>query len=119
MLRTDGGGKYANVDLFCKRAGVARQISEARNRASNGKAERMHRTILNLARSMIFACALPLNFWGDAVLYAVYVLHRSPKHLKPKRVSLLEMLTGTVPDLRQTVVFGSHCYVYRDPRKIR
>ena len=43
VLRTDGGGGYANVDLFCKSTGVSRQISEARNQASNGMAERMHR----------------------------------------------------------------------------
>ena len=96
---------------------MARQISEARNQASNGKAESMHCKILNLARSMIFACALSLNFWGDAVLYAVYVMNRSPTRSNPKRVSPLEMLTGTAPDLRQIVVYGSHCYVYRNPRK--
>ena len=50
VLRTDGGGEYANVDLFCKRTVVARQVSEAHNQASNGKAERIHRSVLNLAR---------------------------------------------------------------------
>uniref|UniRef100_A0AAV1UBG8 Reverse transcriptase n=1 Tax=Peronospora matthiolae TaxID=2874970 RepID=A0AAV1UBG8_9STRA len=64
--------------LFCKRTVVARQISKAWNQASNGKAGRVHRTIFNLARSMIFACALPLNFWGNTVFYAIYVLNRSP-----------------------------------------
>ena len=87
VLRTDGGGEYANVDLFCKRTGVARQISEARNQASNGKAERMHRTILNMARSMIFASRLPLTFWGDAVEYAAYILNRSPTSANAKRAS--------------------------------
>uniref|UniRef100_A0AAV1TQL3 Integrase catalytic domain-containing protein n=1 Tax=Peronospora matthiolae TaxID=2874970 RepID=A0AAV1TQL3_9STRA len=29
VLRTDGGREYANVDLFCERTGVARQVSEA------------------------------------------------------------------------------------------
>ena len=70
VLRTDGGGEYKNVDLFCKKTGIARQVSEARNQASNGKAERMHRTVLNMARSMIFACNMPPYFWGDAVEYA-------------------------------------------------
>ena len=117
VLRTDGGGEYANIDLFCQRTGVARQVSEARNQASNGKAERMHRTVLNLARSMMFACALPLQYWGDAVQYAVYILNRSPTRANVKRSSPLEMLTGKVPDLRGIVVFGSPCSVYRDPRK--
>lgn len=64
VLRTDSGGDYANVDLFCIKSGVARQRNEARNQASNGKAERMHRTIINTARWMIFASALPLRFLG-------------------------------------------------------
>ena len=31
VLRTDGGGEYADVDMFCKSTGVSRQIIEARN----------------------------------------------------------------------------------------
>uniref|UniRef100_H3GBI0 CCHC-type domain-containing protein n=1 Tax=Phytophthora ramorum TaxID=164328 RepID=H3GBI0_PHYRM len=49
VLRTDSGGEYENVDLFCKRTGVTRQRSEARNYSSDGKAKRMHRTIMNMA----------------------------------------------------------------------
>ena len=37
VLRTDGGVECANVDLFCNSTGVARQVSEARDQASNGK----------------------------------------------------------------------------------
>uniref|UniRef100_A0AAV1U887 Integrase catalytic domain-containing protein n=1 Tax=Peronospora matthiolae TaxID=2874970 RepID=A0AAV1U887_9STRA len=117
VLRTDGGREYANVDLFCERTGVARQVSEARNQASNDKAERMHRTVLNLASSMMFACALPLMFWGDAVLFAVHIFNRSPTRANAKRASPLRALTGKTPDLRGIVVFGSQCSVHRDPRK--
>uniref|UniRef100_A0AAV1TEW2 Integrase catalytic domain-containing protein n=1 Tax=Peronospora matthiolae TaxID=2874970 RepID=A0AAV1TEW2_9STRA len=117
VLRTDGGGEYQNVDLFCKRTGVARQVSEARNQASNGKAERMHRTVLNMARSIIFASHLPLTFWGDAVEYAAYILNRSPTSANLQRASPIQVLTKVVPDLRNIVVFGSSCTVYRDPRK--
>ena len=78
VLRTDEGGEYRNVDLFCQTTGVARQISEARNQASNGRAELMHRTVLNMARAMILACNMPLFFWGDAVDYVMYILNRSP-----------------------------------------
>uniref|UniRef100_A0AAV1UND8 Integrase catalytic domain-containing protein n=1 Tax=Peronospora matthiolae TaxID=2874970 RepID=A0AAV1UND8_9STRA len=117
VLRTDGGGDYANVDLYCKRTGVARQISEARNQASNGKAERMHRTILNMARSMIFASRLPLTFWGDAVEYAAYILNRSPTSANAKRASPIEVITKQEPNLRDIVAFGSICSVYRDPGK--
>lgn len=31
ILRTDGGGEYRTLDLFCKDTGVERQISELQN----------------------------------------------------------------------------------------
>lgn len=98
MLRTDSGGEYKTLNLFCMRTGVARQVSEAGNQVLNGKAERIYRTALNMARCMIFACRLPLYFWGNAVKYAVYVLNRSPTRANAKRESPLEVLTGQVPD---------------------
>ncbi|DBA01373.1 TPA: hypothetical protein N0F65_001612, partial [Lagenidium giganteum] len=101
ILRTNGGGEYQNVDLFCKQSGVARQISEPRNQASNGKAERMHRTILDVARCMLFGCNLPPMFWGDAVEYAAYIILNRRK----------------APNLIDIVVFGSACTVYREPRQ--
>uniref|UniRef100_A0AAV1T269 Reverse transcriptase Ty1/copia-type domain-containing protein n=1 Tax=Peronospora matthiolae TaxID=2874970 RepID=A0AAV1T269_9STRA len=66
---------------------------------------------------MMFACALPLMFWGDAELYAVHILNWSPTRANAKRASPVEVLMGKTPDLRGIVVFGSQCSVYRDPRK--
>ena len=54
VLRNDGGVEYTTLDTFCPTTNVPRQVSEARNEASNGKAERMHRTIMNMLRSMVF-----------------------------------------------------------------
>ena len=73
VLRTDGGGEYKTLDVFCKATGVSRQKSEDRNQASNGKAERMHRTVLNMVRSMVFASNLTLSFWTDVAMYAAYI----------------------------------------------
>ena len=73
--------------------------------------------MLNLARRMMFACALPLQVWGDAVQYAVYIFNRSPTRANENGASHIEVLTGKAPDLRSTAVFRSSCSVYRDPRK--
>ena len=119
VLRTDGGAEYTNVDWFCRKNGVERQISEPGNQASNGKAERMHRTIMGMARSMLFASPLPLSFWGDAVVYAAYILNRSPSKSNSRRASPLEVLTGVAPNVKEIAVFGSPCMVYRDPGNAR
>uniref|UniRef100_A0AAV1T532 Integrase catalytic domain-containing protein n=1 Tax=Peronospora matthiolae TaxID=2874970 RepID=A0AAV1T532_9STRA len=116
VLRTDGGGEYRTLDLFCKETGIARQISEPSNQASNGKAERMHHTIMNMVRSMVFACGLPLSFWGDAAEYAAYILNRSPSKANAGRLSPLQMLTKKVPVLSDIVVFGSPCTVHQDAK---
>ena len=67
----------------------------------------MHRTILNMARSMIFASRLPVTFWADAVEYAAYILNRSPTSANAKRASPIEVLTKHAPDRRDIVAFGS------------
>ena len=113
-MRTDGGGGYRTLGLFCKDTGIARQVSEPRIQASNGLEERMHRTIMNMVRSMLFACGLPLSFWGDSAEYAVYILNRSPRKANMGRQSSLQMLTKSIPGLSDMVAFGSPCTVHRD-----
>ena len=72
---------------------------------------------MNMARCMIFNCRLPMHFWGDAVIYAAYVLNRSPCKANPKRSSPIELLQGKPPNLTNIVTFGSPCMVYRKPGK--
>ena len=80
------------------------------------KQKRMHRTIMNMVRSMIFACRLPLYFWGDAAEYEAYIRNRSPSKANVGRKSPLQMLTKKAPDLTDIVVFGSGCTVHRDAK---
>ncbi|GMF52340.1 unnamed protein product [Phytophthora fragariaefolia] len=115
VLRTDCGGEYMNVKNVCRTTDVRRQVSEANNQASNGKAEQMQRTILNMVRCMLFASGLPLKFWGYAVEYTAYVLNRSGCSANPRRMSPIDVLTGKCPDMADIVTFCSPCTAYRDP----
>ena len=112
FLCTDGGGEYKPLDVFCKGPGTSRQIRERENQASNGKAERLHRTIMNMVRIMVFASDLPLTFWGDAAEYTAYILNRSPTTANEGGSSPVEVLTGKRPELRDIVIFGSPCTVH-------
>ncbi|KAG2926166.1 hypothetical protein PC117_g14976 [Phytophthora cactorum] len=67
----------------------------------------MHRTILNLARCMVFGAGLPLSFWGDAGEYGMYVLNWSSSRANEDQKSSLKVLTGQASNLRHIVVFGS------------
>ena len=116
MLHTDGGGEYKTLDGFCSTTGVSRHVSEARNHASNGKAERMHRTIMKKVRSMLFASNLPKTFWGDAAEYASYILNRSRNKPNLRGASPMEILTNKVPAFNDIVAFGSTCTVHVDAK---
>lgn len=101
ILRTDDGGEYRIVGRYvCKSTRVIKQISK------DNKAKRMHRTVLNMSRCMIFLSGLPLHFWGDVVQCTAYVLNRALP---------LEILTGKRPSISDIVVFESPCTVYCDP----
>ncbi|GFW15505.1 integrase catalytic domain-containing protein [Trichonephila clavipes] len=51
----------------------------------NGAAERENRTIVECARSIIYAANLPLKLWAEAVNTSVYVLNRTgPTSVKDK-----------------------------------
>ena len=107
VLRTDGGGEYKPLDASCKETGITRQISERDSQASNGKVERMHRTIMNMVRSMVFASGLSLTFWGDAAEYAAYILNTSPTKANEGSKSPIALLTKKQPVLSDIVVFVS------------
>ena len=91
ILRSDGGKEFRATDLLCERMGIGRQQSEPYNQASNGKAEKTIRKILELARTVLLASNLPISFWGEAVLYASYMLNRLPTRSNEKNKSPLEV----------------------------
>ena len=111
VLRTDGGKEFQGVDLLCERIGIRRQKAEPYNQASNGKAERMIRNILEFARSMLLASNLPLVFWGDAVLYANDIIIRIPTSANVNRLSPYEVAYKKTPYLGDLVPFGAKCTV--------
>ncbi|GMF60514.1 unnamed protein product [Phytophthora fragariaefolia] len=72
-------------------SGVRHQKSAVKNQAANGKAKRMHKTVMNMVRCMLFAPGLALSFWEDAAEYATYKLNRNPTRANSDRKSPLEV----------------------------
>lgn len=77
-LRSDNGTEYVN-DIFndyLKQNGIEHQLTNIYTPQQNGVAERMNRTIEEMARSMLKDAKLRLNHWPYAVMAAVYVRNR-------------------------------------------
>ena len=79
-LRTDNGGEYVSHDFtkFCTSKGIFHQFTNPYTPEQNGTSERLNRTLVEKAKSMIFHAKMPLNFWAEAVNTAVYLHNRSP-----------------------------------------
>ena len=69
----------------------------------------MNRTLMNMARSMMFFKNVKLMFWGDAVVCAAYLRNKSPS-LAIEDKTPHEMCFGHLPSVRHLKVFGSTCY---------
>ena len=78
----------------------------------------MHRTVMNMVRSMVFASDLFYFCFGVMLLSMQYVYQRSPTKENLKHVSPIEMGTNKSLLFNDIVAFGSPCTVYKDRRKV-
>jgi len=78
-IRVDEGKEFLNKDLkdWCHENGTEIQATAPYSPSQNGVAERMNRTLVELARAMLSARDLPEFLWEYAVLHAAYIRNRS------------------------------------------
>ncbi|GJX65840.1 putative ribonuclease H-like domain-containing protein [Tanacetum coccineum] len=79
IIRSDNGTEFKNRDMleFCGNKGIKQEYSTARTPQQNGVAERMNRTLIEAARTMLADSLLPTTFWAEAVSTACYIFNRN------------------------------------------
>lgn len=113
ILRTDNGGEYTSNEFeeFLQQHGVIHQVTVPYSPQQNGVSERKNRTVMEMARSIIFEKKLPKTFWAEAVATSVYLLNR----LATKAVSdktPIEAWSGNKPSVQHLKIFGCICYYH-------
>lgn len=106
-LRSDNAMEFDDVhcrDFFAKH-GIVHQTSCVYRPQQNARAERKHRHILEIARSLRFQTALPLIYWGDCVLTAVHLLNRLPSFVLNHKTPY-EVLYNELPSYDHLKIFG-------------
>ena len=73
-LVTDNGELVSNsMQVFCLSEGINHERTAPYTSAQNGRAERLHRTILGKARTMQIACNAPGFLWDEFCATATYL----------------------------------------------
>lgn len=113
VLRTDNGGEFCckEFEEFCKKCGIARQKTTPYTPQQNGVAERMNKTLMERARSMLNGVGLGQEFWAEAVDTACYLINRSASSVLEDKTPQ-EVWTGEKPSLSHLRVFGCDAYVH-------
>ncbi|GJU37648.1 putative ribonuclease H-like domain-containing protein [Tanacetum coccineum] len=109
IIRSDNGTEFKNRDMleFCGNKGIKQEYSNARTPQQNGVAERMNRTLIEAARTMLADSLLPTTFWAKAVSTACYIFNRV-RVTKPQNKTPYELLFGHKPIISYIRPFGCH-----------
>ena len=76
-LRTDNGGEFTSLEFekYCKDEGIVRHKTNVYTPQQNGIAERMNKTLLERARSMLINSNMGQELWVEAVSTTCYLIN--------------------------------------------
>ena len=121
ILRSDNGGEYISVAMkqFFLEHGLIHQTSCPDTPQQNGVAERKNRTLLEMARALIFDTHVPVHFWPEAIATVTYLTNRLPTKILQFQTPLSTLNTFTpVPSSHSLPprIFGCVVYVHLPSR---
>lgn len=114
VLRSDNGGEYISSEFesYLKFKGIRHELTAPHTPQQNGVAERMNRTLMESARSMMAHARLPNCFWAEAVSTAAYLRNRTATTAFEKMLTPYERWYGVKPNVSNLRVFGCMAYAH-------
>ncbi len=119
ILRTDNGGEYTSnkFEGYLREEGIRHERTVPKTPEQNGVAERLNRTLVESARSMLLDANLSKSYWAEAISTAVYLRNRCPTKAV-LRMTPFEAWHGEKPGVDHLRVFGcdSYAHIPKDER---
>nr|KYP37856.1 Retrovirus-related Pol polyprotein from transposon TNT 1-94 [Cajanus cajan] len=107
-IRSDNGLEFLLKDFFSSK-GIIQQTSCVYTPQQNGRVERKHQHILNVARALMFQSQIPNNFWCYAIKHAMFLINHVPSPVILNKTPF-ELLYKQKPDFSMLKVFGCMCF---------
>lgn len=117
-IRSDNGGEYEShkIAQFLSREGIQHEKTVPYTPQQNGAAERENRTIVEAARTMLYAKGLCKQLWAEAINTAVFVLNRTGPTAN-KNETPFELWHKKSIDVSILKVFGCDVYAHIPDQK--
>lgn len=111
-LQSDNGREYINGEFedFLKEEGITRRLTVTHTPQQNGTAERMNRTLIEMARCMLLQSQLPEAFWAEALATACHIRNRCPTNALGGKIPY-EQWYGVPLKIDYLRTFGCKVYV--------
>ena len=113
-LRRDNGCEYLSGEFktYMKSKGIHNELTVPHSPEQNGVAERMNRTLMESAQSMIAHAGLPNGYWAETVATAAYVRNRTPATTIKEDTTPYEWWYERKPNINHLKVFGCMAYTH-------
>ena len=108
-IRSVNGTEFMCMTSNFRGKGIIDETSCVGTPQQNCHVERKHRHILNVARALRFEASLPMEFWGERVLTASYIINKTLTPILNGKTPF-EKLYNRPPLLSQLRGFGCLCY---------
>jgi len=110
ILVTDNGELVSNsMKDWCTSLGIDHQLTAPYTSAHNGRAERLHRTLLGRARSMRLACNAPASLWDEFCATSAYLTNLTASSANGGKTSH-ELWFGQTPSLSHLREIGCRAF---------
>jgi hypothetical protein len=113
-MQTDWGGEYQKLNSFFQCVGISHLVSCPYAHQQNGPAERKHRHIVEVGLSLLAYASMPLKYWDEAFLTAVYLINHLPSKVIQSKTPM-ECLFGKSGDYSLLRMFGCACWPNLQP----
>lgn len=97
------------LDFFSSNGGITQQVNYQYTSSQNGVAEHKHRHVIKTVVALFQTAHMPLTFWGEAALTAIYLINRLPTSVLDGATPFYKLF-GKHPDYSFLRVFGSSCF---------